>query len=667
MFGDRMLRQETLKPKSVGATLARFSQYFRPYWFGLTVVAVLMAVNAYTQVIGPVLIGQAVDCYLAPAAFGEGGEEGAGIQLPAETDLQTETDSQANCWYAPEVATGSPVRNDLLRGLLNITLVITGYYLVGSVTGGLMFFSMSWTGHHVLRRLRVRLFNHLHRLSLGFYTRNETGDLMSRITNDSDTIQQVVSFALVQVLSSVLLILWIVWQMVVMNWAYALISLSIVPVMGLATLWFSNQARKAFRVTRQSIGDVNAELEEGISGVREVQAFSREETNIEQFRQSNAVNRDANVKAVAYTSALAPTLEALGFLGIAIVVGVGGVLLLRGQTLAGSAISLGLIVTFLGFAQRFNMPISQISVMWTNIQSAIAGVERIFELMDEVPEVQEKFGARPMPAIRGAISLHNVEAEYVPGEPVLKGINLNASPGETVAIVGPTGAGKTTIINLIPRFWDVTGGSVRIDGIDVRDVQLYSLREQIGIVLQDTYLFSSSVMDNIRFSRANASDEEVIAAAKLAQAHDFIQRLPDGYETVLGERGAGLSQGQRQLLAIARAALADPRILILDEATSSVDTRTEQRIQAALNDLLKGRTSFVIAHRLSTIRSADQVLVLQDGEIIERGTHDGLLAQRGFYYELYMNQFRRQEDLPVQPNGSRPPASPVSVRARPAT
>ena len=534
MFGDRMLRQETLKPKSVGATLSRFSRYFRPYWFGLSIVAVLMAVNAYTQVIGPVLIGQAVDCFLAPAAFGGDGGSGRGLQLPASNDLQTESDSQANCWWAPEVASGEPVRADLLRGLLNVTLVITGYYLLGSVTGGLMFFSMSWTGHNVLRVLRVRLFNHLHRLSLGFYTRNETGDLMSRITNDSDTIQQVVGFALVQVLSSSLLIVWIIWQMLVLNWAYALISLSVVPLMVLATVWFSNQARKAFRLTRQSIGDVNAELEEGISGVREVQAFSREETNIEQFRQSNALNRDANVKAVAYTSALAPALEALGFLGIAVVVGVGGVLLLRGQSLAGSAISLGLIVTFLGYAQRFNMPISQISVMWTNIQSAIAGVERIFELMDEVPEVQEKFGSPPMHAIEGTVTLDNVEAEYVPGEPVLKGINLTAQPGETVAIVGPTGAGKTTIINLLPRFWDVTGGSVRIDGVDVRDVQLHSLREQIGIVLQDTYLFSSSVMDNIRFSRADASDEEVIAAAKLAQAHDFIERLPEGYETVLG-------------------------------------------------------------------------------------------------------------------------------------
>ena len=654
MFGDRMLRQETLKPKSVGATLARFSRYFRPYWWVIVLVAVLMAVNSYTQVIGPALIGQAVDCFLAPAVVAEGVESGSGLQLPEGIDLQTDSSSQANCWWAPEVAQGNPARDDLLGGLVNLTLYIVALYLVGSASGGLMFFGMSWAGQNVLRTMRVRLFAHLHRLSLGFYTRNETGDLMSRITNDSDTIQQVVSFALVQVLSSALLILWIIWQMLVLNWAYALISLSVVPLMVLTTVWFSNQARKAFRVTRQSIGEVNAELEEGISGVREVQAFSREETNIEQFRQSNAVNRDANVRAVAYTSALAPTLEALGFLGIAVVVGVGGLMLLRGQSLAGSAISLGLIVTFLGYAQRFNQPISQISVMWTNIQSAIAGVERIFDLMDEVPDVQEKIDARPMPAIVGAVVLEDVEAEYVPGEPVLKGVSLRAEPGETVAIVGPTGAGKTTIINLLPRFWDVTGGSVRIDGIDLRDVQLHSLRRQVGIVLQDTYLFSSSVIDNIRFSRPDASDEEVIAAAKLAQAHDFIQRLPEGYQTVLGERGSGLSQGQRQLLAIARAALADPRILILDEATSSVDTRTEQRIQAALNDLLKGRTCFVIAHRLSTIRSADQLLVVRDGEIIERGTHESLLAERGFYFDLYMNQFRRQEEAPAQPNGSGP-------------
>jgi ATP-binding cassette subfamily B multidrug efflux pump len=602
-------------------TLMRMAAYLRPYRLQLLVVALFVTVSTVLRLYGPMLIGRAIDQF---------------------------------------IATGDAA------GLRTLAFGILAIYLSAGVASTVQGLIMVTLGQRFVSDIRAGLFSHMQIMSMAFHDRNQVGDLMSRITNDSDTIQQVVGFALVQVLSSVVLIIWIIWQMLVLNWAYALISLSVVPLMGLATLWVSNQARKAFRVTRQSIGDVNAELEEGISGVREVQAFSREETNIEQFRQSNAVNRDANIKAVAYTSALVPTLEALGFFGIAVVVGVGGVLLLRGQPLAGSAISLGLIITFLGYAQRFNMPISQISVMWTNIQSAIAGVERIFELLDEIPEVQEKVDAKEMHAIEGAVTLENVEAEYVSGEPVLKGINLSAQPGETVAIVGPTGAGKTTIINLLPRFWDVTGGSVRIDGVDVRDVQLHSLRQQIGIVLQDTYLFSSSVMDNIRFSRSDASDEEVISAAKLAQAHDFIERLPDGYETVLGERGSGLSQGQRQLLAIARAALADPRILILDEATSSVDTRTEQRIQAALNDLLKGRTSFVIAHRLSTIRSADQVLVLRDGEIIERGTHEGLLAQRGFYYELYMNQFRRQEDAPVQPNGSGPTRAD-SVRARQAT
>ena len=283
-------------------------------------------------------------------------------------------------------------------------------------------------------------------------------------------------------------------------------------------------------------------------------------------------------------------------------------------------------------------------MLWTNIQSAIAGAERIFTLLDQHPDVQDKPDAQPMPTIEGHVKFEDVWAEYNPGEPVLKGINIEAKPGETIAIVGPTGAGKTTIINLLPRFWDVADGRVTIDGHDVRDVERDSLRSQMGIVLQDTFLFSESVMNNIRYGRIDASDEDVIAAAKLARAHTFIEKLPDGYDTVLGERGSGLSQGQRQLIAIARVALTDPRILILDEATSSVDTRTEREIQAALDRMLNGRTSFVIAHRLSTIRNADQVIVLQAGEIIERGTHDSLLATEGFYYDLYMSQFRRTVD-----------------------
>jgi ATP-binding cassette subfamily B protein len=305
------------------------------------------------------------------------------------------------------------------------------------------------------------------------------------------------------------------------------------------------------------------------------------------------------------------------------------------------------VITFLGYVQRFNQPIQQISVLWTNIQSAVAGAERIFGLLDEEPAVQDAAQAVVMAGIRGRVEFDHVSAEYLAGQPVLKDVSFAAEPGQTIAIVGPTGAGKTTIINLIPRFYDVTGGAVRIDGSDVRDVTTLSLREQIGIVLQDTFLFSTTVMENIRFGRPTASDEEVVDAARLAHADTFIERLPDKYQTTLGERGSGLSLGQRQLLAIARAALADPRILILDEATSSVDTRTERLIQRALERLLEGRTSFVIAHRLSTIRNADLVLVINEGQIVERGTHDELLAHRGVYHGLYMSQFRRDPQFAV--------------------
>jgi ATP-binding cassette subfamily B multidrug efflux pump len=382
-----------------------------------------------------------------------------------------------------------------------------------------------------------------------------------------------------------------------------------------------------------------------MASVREVQAFNRADENIEQFKEVNAANRDANVRAVAYTSALAPALEALSYVALAIVTGVGGWYLLKGQTLFGTVVTLGLVVTFLGYVQRFNQPIQQIAVLWTNIQNAIAGAERIFTILDEKPAVFNKPEAKKMADIKGLVEFDKATHSYEDGVPVLKDVSFTAQPGQTIAIVGPTGAGKTTIINLIPRFYDVTSGAVRIDGVDVRDVSMKSLREQIGIVLQDTFLFSQSVMDNVRFGRPDATDEEVMAAIKLANADSFIERLPEKYETVLGERGSGLSQGQRQLLSIARAALSDPKILILDEATSSVDTRTERLIQKAFDELLKGRTAFVIAHRLSTIRNADVILVLKDGQIIERGKHDELLAKQGFYYDLYMSQFKKQEEM----------------------
>jgi ATP-binding cassette, subfamily B, multidrug efflux pump len=661
-FGE-MLNRETIKPRNVSETLARLGKYFISFWYVIALAALFVVVSTWTQVTTPELTGQATDCFLVPA----GASAFEGFGLPAVQSGSQTQQTTSSCYLATEDPSTLSLSRKLIynlytiggfevvdpltatseqriAGLFRLVLVMISLFVLGAVVTGATFFTMAWTGQHVLRVLRLEVFQQLHHLSLSYYSRHEAGDLMSRITNDTSAIEQAFSFALVNVVSGILLLVWVAYNMVTTNTPFALLSLSVAPIMFLATLYFSEQARKAFRVSREEIGNVNAELQESISAVREVQAFNRADENIEQFKEVNAANRDANVRAVAYTSALAPALEALSYVALAVVTGVGGWYLLRGQSLFGTTVTLGLVITFLGYVQRFNQPIQQIAVLWTNIQNAIAGAERIFNILDEKPAVYNKPDAREMPQIKGLVEFDHATHSYEDGVPVLKDVSFTAQPGQTIAIVGPTGAGKTTIINLIPRFYDATGGAIKIDGIDVRDVSMKSLREQIGIVLQDTFLFSTTVMENVRFGRPNATDEEVIAAIKLANADSFIERLPEKYQTVLGERGSGLSQGQRQLLSIARAALADPRILILDEATSSVDTRTERLIQKAFDELLKGRTAFVIAHRLSTIRNADVILVLNDGQIIERGKHDELLAKEGFYYDLYMSQFKKQEE-----------------------
>lgn len=657
------LNQETSKPRALGETLARLGRYFGRYWYMILLAVFFVVISTWTQVTTPELIGQATDCFLVPTGSSTGGfasflpQSGSSSQTSAST-CYLATDDPSSLTFTRKIVynaytlggfdipdPAAMTTDQRIAAMFRLVMVMIGLYVIGAVLTGATFFTMAWTGQHVLRILRVEVFEQLHRLSLSYYSEHEAGDLMSRITNDTTAIEQAFSFALVNVFSGVLLLVWVSYNMVTLNLPFALLSLAVAPFMFLATLYFSNQARKAFRVARQEIGSVNAELQESIAAVREVQAFNRADENIEQFKEVNAANRDANVRAVAYTSALAPSLEALSYVALAIVTGVGGWYLLKGQSLFGTTVTLGLVVTFLGYVQRFNQPIQQIAVLWTNIQNAIAGAERIFGILDEKPSVFNKPQAQKMPDIKGRVEFSNATHSYEDGVPVLKDVSFVAEPGQTIAIVGPTGAGKTTIINLIPRFYDVTSGSVKIDGIDVREVSMKSLREQIGIVLQDTFLFSTTVIDNVRFGRPGATDEEVMAAIKLANADSFIERLPEKYQTVLGERGSGLSQGQRQLLSIARAALSDPKILILDEATSSVDTRTERLIQKAFDKLLKGRTAFVIAHRLSTIRNADMILVLKDGQIIERGRHDELLAKQGFYYDLYMSQFKKQEEI----------------------
>ncbi len=664
-FGG-MLNQDTLRPRNIGETLARLGSYFGRYWYILLLALFFIGISTWTQVTTPELMGQAADCFFIPS-----GSQGIGGFAPVAAAVADQSSSTgASCWLSSNTPDGLSatrriiyqlyraaggdssdpslgVNANRIAGLSRLIVIIIGLFIVGAIMTGMTFFSMSWTGQHVLRQLREDVFQQLHRLSLSYYTQHEAGDLMSRITNDTTAIEQAISFALVNVISGILLLVWVAYNMLAASFPFAVLSLSVSPLMFIATLWFSAQARRAFRRSRQEIGNVNAELQETISSVREVQAFNRADENIEQFKEVNAANRDANVRAVTYTSALAPVLEAFSYVGLAIVAGVGGWSLLTGNLLFGTAVSFGLVVTFLAYVQRFNQPIQQIAILWTNIQNAIAGSERIFNILDEDPAVIDSPDAVEMPPIHGRIEFENVTHAYEDGVPVLKGISFTVEPGQTVAIVGATGAGKTTIINLLPRFYDVDAGAVRIDGIDVRKVKAESLRKQIGIVLQDTFLFSQSVLENVRFGKPQATDAEVKGAIQLAHADSFIDRLPEKEKTVLGERGSGLSQGQRQLLSIARAALADPKILILDEATSSVDTRTERLIQKAFDELLKGRTAFVIAHRLSTIQNADLILVLNEGQIVERGLHSELLARRGFYYNLYMSQFKKQEEKQV--------------------
>ncbi len=530
-------------------------------------------------------------------------------------------------------------------GLARIMGVFAALVLGGYLFNSLSNYSMAVIAQRLLKNLRDDIFTQIQRLSLRYFDTHDAGDLMSRLVNDTDTINQFFSNGLNRILIDSVSLVGIVVVMLRLQTDLALVSFTVIPFMIVTTIYFARRARTAFRRTREKIGAVSAELEENIAGVREVQAFAREQENIQRFYELNAANRDANVSAQAVTAAFLPAVDLLSAVAMAIVAGYGGYLAVQGRA------SIGLIVAFLGYVQRFYMPIRSISQLYTTAQSALAGAERIFDLLDEQPEVRDAPDAIEMPPIRGHVVFDHVRFGYKPGEEVLHDICLEALPGQTIALVGPTGAGKSSIVNLLMRFYDVWDGAVLIDGIDVRRVRQASLRRQMGIVLQDTFLFSGTIADNIRYGRLDATDEEVEAAARLVNAHDFIARLPDGYQTHVQERGTNFSQGQRQLIAFARAVLADPRILILDEATSSVDTRTEMLIQQALSRLLKGRTSFVIAHRLSTIRNADQVLMIQDGRIVERGTHEELLARRGAYYDLYRKQFPDEQIPEMEPVG----------------
>ena len=546
--------------------------------------------------------------------------------------------TQAAAPWLVSQAIDSDILNGNTPGLARTLAALLAVYAVGTLATRAQIFQVGSVGQRLLASLRSRLFEHFDRLPLGFFDRRPLGDLMSRVTNDVDTLNQLLSQGLTQLLGSLFGLVGIVIAMLLLNVPLALVSFSVIPIIFLATSLFSRLARRAFRITRETTGDVTAELQEEITGIRQAQAFNRTETNIARFRERNRANRDANVSAIALTAAFAPTIDVLSTLATAVVIGFGGYLLLTGQ------LSVGVVAAFLIYVQQFFRPIQLISQVYTQLQAALAGAERIYAILDAPEEAPDPPRALVLDGVEGRVTFDGVWFDYDPTRPVLRDISFDVAAGQTVALVGRTGAGKTTTANLIPRFYDVGRGAVRVDGHDVREVTRASLRQQLAIVLQEPFLFGGTVADNIAYGRPGATPAEIQAAAEAVDAHAFIEALPQGYATRLAEQGSTLSQGQRQLLSFARAVLADPRILILDEATSSIDTRTEQRIQAALGRLLRGRTSIVIAHRLSTIRNADLILVIESGEVVERGNHAALLAAGGRYAELYQRQFRDPPD-----------------------
>jgi len=570
--------------------LPRLKEFVKPYILRLTFAMVLVVSIALLGLVGPLLIRRAIDVYIP---------------------------------------------NGDIHGLSIIALTYIAVMGVMAVLRFVQAYVISWVGQNILYSMRRKLFVHLQDLGLDFYDRLQAGRIMSRVTNDVETLNDLISSGVLNLLNDLVTIGGIVVVMLRLSVKLALVTFTTLPLLFFVIWSLRLRMTRAYHKVRRRVADIAANLEESISGMKIVQAFSREGLNAERFNGTNYRYLQANLEAARLRAVFFPLVEVISAIGSALVLYYGGLRMSWGD----ETVTLGTLVAFLNYITRFFWPIRNLTDMYNVILHAGVSSERVFEVLDTKPNVADKPGAIVLGKVKGHVQFEDVTFGYDPDYPVLHNINIEAKPDETIALVGPTGAGKSSIINLLCRFYDVQGGRVLVDGIDVRDVTLESLRKNLGIVLQDTFIFSGTVRENIRYGRLDATDEEVEKAAKIVGAHDFAMRLPDGYETEVRERGSRLSVGQRQLVAFARALLADPRILILDEATSSVDAYTELLIQRALEKLFKGRTSIVIAHRLSTIRNANRIYVIDQGRVKESGTHEELIAKGGLYKSLYEKQF----------------------------
>lgn len=524
------------------------------------------------------------------------------------------------------VATG-----DVVGMTVFLALTATAY-LGAFLTNWAQMQIMTRVGQQLLKVMRNDMFRHIQRLPLTYFDSIPSGVVVSRVINDVQTVNELLGNGIIQALSDILTLVLTVAVMVVLAPKLALVTFAVMPLMVVAVWIFTERAKIAYRQTRVTIATLTGEFAESYAGVRVVQAFGREASSQEHFDEINNNNRVANIKANTLSSLLLPVVELCNAAATVAVIAYGGLLMVSGES------TLGVLVAFLAYITRFFQPIRTLTQFYNQLQAATAAAEKVFELLDEPVTIQEAPQAVRLASVRGEVEFREVSFSYE-REPVLRGVSFHAEPGEMLAMVGHTGAGKTTVASLLARFYDPVKGSVMLDGYDLRDLSFETLRRSVGLVLQDNFLFSGTIADNIRYGRDTASDDEIVAAARVANADDFICRLPLGYQTPVLERAANLSLGQRQLIAIARTVLADPRVLILDEATSNIDSQTELLVQRALAKLLAGRTSLVIAHRLSTIRSADEVLVLDAGRVVERGRHQELLRSRGAYFELYQQQF----------------------------